>query len=72
MASLEGRQVVEVVKPKHGRPPKPRPAAQPAQEGPAAAQQEEPAVAQQEEPRGHSRMTGRRACEVYVHVHRGT
>ena len=38
----QGRQVVEVVKPKRGRPPKPRPAAQPAQEGLATAQQEGP------------------------------
>ena len=36
----QGRQVVEVVKPKRGRPPKPRLAAQPVQEEPAAAQQE--------------------------------
>ena len=33
----QGRQIFEVVKPKRGRPPKPRPAAQPAQEGPAPA-----------------------------------
>ena len=36
----QGRQVVELVKAKRGRPPKPRPAAQPAQEGLATAQQE--------------------------------
>ena len=54
----QGRQVVELVKAKRGRPPKPRPAAQPAQEGLAtaqqegreAAEQEEQAAAQQEEP----------------------
>ena len=62
----QGRQVVELVKAKRGRPPKPRPAAQPAQEGlattqqegrdaaeqeeQAAAEQEEQATAQQEEP----------------------
>ena len=38
----QGRQVVELVKAKRGRPPKPRPAAQPAQEGLATAQQEGP------------------------------
>ena len=45
----QGRQVVELVKAKRGRPPKPRPAAQPAQEGLATAQQEGREAAEQEE-----------------------
>ena len=59
----QGRQVVEVVKPKRGRPSKPRPAAQPAQEGRGRG------AATGTGARGHSRMTGRRACEVYIERH---
>ena len=78
----QGRQVVELVKGKRGRPPKAA-AVQTCKElearcsptqTPSSRGRRQPSseAATGSRAWGHSRMTSRRACEVYVHVYRET
>ena len=76
----QGRQVVELVKAKRGRPPKAA-AVQTCKElearcsptqTPSCGRQPSSEAATGSRAWGCSRITGRRACEVYVHVHRET